>query len=62
MKFACDIRSANSAFIDERASHAVARLLTQIAHDLLSGNFAEDEVEPLRDANGNTIGRWHFES
>jgi hypothetical protein len=62
MRFTVDIKCKNELLGDNRPSHETARILTAIAHDLLVGNFAEDESDPIRDREGNEIGQWHFES
>lgn len=53
MKFKIEISTDNAAFEDNVAAET-GRILRKIANDIVF--FEVDEVYPLRDSNGNTVG------
>ena len=56
--FTLRIKCENAAFRDDDfdKAHEVARILREIASDLVNGQ----DRGPALDANGNTVGRWGF--
>lgn len=60
MRFTLTIDCDNAAF--EGGEHALRSEVREILMSLVESNVAwTDDSGPLRDHNGNTVGRWSFE-
>lgn len=59
MRFSLEINCGNAAFDD--APSEVARILREAAKLLDFGDFKPGDGGGLRDANGNTVGRWRID-
>jgi hypothetical protein len=60
-RFTLYINTDNDAFAHGHRANEVARILSRVAHDLVTGNDDFSMFRTLRDSNGNDVGRAKFE-
>lgn len=60
-RFTLYIDTDNDAFARGHRANEVARILSRVAHDLVTGNDDFSMFRTLRDSNGNDVGRAKFE-
>lgn len=58
MAFTLTIETGNAAFTGHPGDE-IARILRHVA-DSLDIPLRDDERQPVRDYNGNTVGRWEY--
>lgn len=60
MEFTLKINCDNDAFYPPNCEGEVARIVAQLAYDIMTGDADMNRVYPFRDINGNNIGSAQF--